>query len=277
MLKPVLVSALVAAGVSFGVTTVLNQKTIIVEAPEATGAAVDEAQMMTLMGDFIDNNAQRILDSVQKHQEGAREREKAQQGELVIEHHDLVYNADHSPSVGPKDAVVTLVEFYDYNCPACKTMFKSLDEVVSKYPKDLRVIFKEFPIFGKQSDDNAKVAFAVNRIAPHKFFDWHSIMMSNKERSDLEYALKAVETVGLSRAQVEKEMQNPELESLIAKDRELAQLLKIRGTPAAIIGDKVFPGAVSASDLSLAIEEFKKQRDEVIKKATGGVIQNQAE
>lgn len=271
MLKPVIVSAIVAAGVAYGVTT-LDLKPKVEETP-----ALDEAQVNELVGAYIDDNAQRILDSVKAYQEGAQERERASQGQLVRDNHDLVYNQDHSPTVGPDDAVVTMVEFYDYNCPACKTMFKSIEEVLAKYPNDLRVIFKEFPIFGKQSDDNAKVAFAVNRLAPEKFFDWHKIMMTNKARSDLAYALAAAETVGLKNADVVAEMEKPEVQGLIAKDRELAQLLKVRGTPAAIIGDKVLGGAVPAQDLVFMIEEFKRQRDQVIKDATGGVIQNQAE
>lgn len=246
-------------------------------AATANNYGMTKEQVEEIVRTYIQDNPQEILDSVRNHQVAQEERSKQDQRALARDNHDLIYNAPHSPTFGDDDAVVTLVEFYDYNCPACKTMFSSIDAILKKSPGKLRVIFKEFPIFGPQSDQNAKVAFAVNAIAPEKFFDWHALMMTHKGRADVAFALASAAEVGLDQAEVAERMKDPEFEAYINTDRELAQLLNIRGTPAVVIGDLVVNSALPQKELEAIIDEFERSRDEAIKNATGGVIQNHSE
>ena len=104
-------------------------------------------------------------------------------------------------------------------------------------------------------------------------------MMKNKGRADLAFAVAAVAEAGIDQAKVEKLMREKgdEYERYINEERELAQLLNIRGTPAVIVGDMVVPSAMSVEDLQELVDQFENARDEAIKQATGGVVQNHAD
>lgn len=246
---------------------------------QAANYGLTEEAVKEIVAQYIKDNPEAILDSVKQHQIAQQERSQQDQRALAREHHDKIYNTSFSPTHGPEDAVVTIVEFYDYNCPACKMMYESLEKVVANNEGKVRVIFKEMPIFGPQSVANAKVAFAVNDVAPEKFFTWHGLMMKNKGRADLAFAVAAVAEAGIDQAKVEKLMREKgdEYERYINEERELAQLLNIRGTPAVIVGDMVVPSAMSVEDLQELVDQFENARDEAIKQATGGVVQNHAD
>jgi protein-disulfide isomerase len=145
----------------------------------------------------------------------------------------------------PRDFVVnpngafTLVQFFDYRCGYCKVVAPEILKLARENP-DVRVVFKEFPIFGAASDSAARIALTPQVKA--KGVDLHQAMMADRGLD--EAALDAhLRRVGLDPAAVRRAANSPGISAQIQETRLLAQALGLEGTPAFIVGDYLIPGA----------------------------------
>lgn len=145
----------------------------------------------------------------------------------------------------PRDFVVnpngafTLVQFFDYRCGYCKVVAPEILKLARENP-DVRVVFKEFPIFGAASDSAARIALTPQVKA--KGVDLHQAMMADRGLD--EAALDAhLRRVGLDPAVVRRAASSPGISAQIQETRLLAQALGLEGTPAFIVGDYLIPGA----------------------------------
>jgi len=135
---------------------------------------------------------------------------------------DSLFKDPRDVSIGPKDAKVTVVEFFDYNCGFCKQSADWVESVMKKYPDDVRVIFKELPILDgrtKTSKNAAKAALAAARQGKYKAM--HFALMNERGLSaDRIFAI--AEKEGLDVEKLKKDMEDPEMERQIADGLLLA-------------------------------------------------------
>jgi len=161
-----------------------------------------------------------------------------------------------SPSFGSPTARVTLIQFFDYRCPYCKRMARGIDSLMSE-DADLRVVFKEFPILAPDSVDSAKAALAAHRQA--KYLPFHRLLMAHNGAFTMEAIDEMAKEAELDLDQLHKDMEDPAILQQLRDNHRLAQRLKIEGTPAFILGDKLIPGAVPIEELREAIRQFSLQ------------------
>ncbi|HPA38569.1 MAG TPA: DsbA family protein [Phenylobacterium sp.] len=146
----------------------------------------------------------------------------------------------------------TVVEFFDYRCGYCKSSAPEILALIKQNP-DIRFVFKEFPIFGDESDEAAKVALTPEGKA--KGLDLFRSFMT--ERSLDNPAIdRHLAAAGLNPAAVRAAAESPQVAKHIADTRALAKALNLEGTPAFIVGDRLIPGADMAA-LNAAIVELK--------------------
>lgn len=249
-MKPIIagiVGFILGAGASVGV---------LASTGKLSGGA-DRAEIEAVVKAFIEEHPDLIIESVQKWQQGQTSGQVEKAKETLKEKEDALYRSKYDGSIGPKDADVTIVEFFDYNCPACRMMFKSLDQTVKK-DKNLRVVFKEMPIFGKASSENSKIGMAVALIAPEKYFAFHEKIMSQEARLMPEQVLDIAVKLGIDKAEITKLTDGDELLPHIAENHQLAAALNINGTPGLVIGDQVIPSAVPADELARIIKQRRE-------------------
>lgn len=147
---------------------------------------------------------------------------------------------------------ITVVEFFDYRCGYCKSSAPEILALIKQNP-DIRFVFKEFPIFGDESDEAAKVALTPEGKA--KGLDLFRSFMT--ERSLDNPAIdRHLAAAGLNPAAVRAAAESPQVAKHIADTRALAKALNLEGTPAFIVGDRLIPGADMAA-LNAAIVELK--------------------
>src|SRR5262249_9023002 len=85
-----------------------------------------------------------------------------------------------SPEMGPPDAVVTVVEWADFECPFCRAFYPVLDELVQKYPTQVRLVFKYYPLSAHPHGEiSARAALAAS--AQGKFWPMHHLLFANQE------------------------------------------------------------------------------------------------
>nr|WP_314442884.1 DsbA family protein [uncultured Sphingomonas sp.] len=153
---------------------------------------------------------------------------------------------------GARDGDVTLVEFYDYACGYCKASLPVIARLVREDPK-LRVVYREFPILGPDSEAAARMALAAS--ASGRFMAFHDALYAAGRPSQATLA-KAAAAAGVPAAVPS----SPEIDGELRKNLQLAQALGATGTPLFIVGDKVLNGAVGYEALKQAIADTRASK-----------------
>ena len=140
---------------------------------------------------------------------------------------------------------VTLVEFYDYACPYCKASNPHVDRLL-KEDKGLRIVYREFPILGPESEAAARLALQASKQG--RFAAFHDTLWE-AGRPGQETLQKATSAAGIPFTPP----QDAEIEAELKKNFGLAGQLGATGTPLFVIGDRVLNGAVGYEGLKEAI------------------------
>lgn len=216
---------------------------------------VSKSQVQTIVKDMVAEDPSFILDALQKFQQGQQTKQTEAAGKALQDKdvHEGLYDTPHTAFVGPENAKKVVVEFFDYSCPACKMMFKAIDQATHE-DKDLKVIFKEMPIFGAVSDHNSAIGLAIWKLYPDRYYEFHTKMMAGPGHADQKVTYDVLKKMGLDKAEIEAEAKKPEYAKMVEDNRKLAEKLNIRGTPAIIFKDHVVPGAMD-------YDGFKKDLD----------------
>ena len=160
-----------------------------------------------------------------------------------------------NPEIYQKNADVTIYEFFDYNCGYCKSVVKTIMDIISE-DKKINFVFVEFPILSQQSYFAAKAALASKKQGLYN--DFHLSLMNIKGRVNEEKVFSIAKKIGLDINQLKIDMNDPEIEELLIKNRKIAKMLGLNGTPAFIIGDIIYPGALDINNLKEIIKEFRE-------------------
>ncbi len=166
----------------------------------------------------------------------------------------LLKNIDN-PGIFQKNANITIYEFFDYNCGYCKLVVKTIMEVLSE-DKNINFVFVEFPILSRQSYIVAKAALASKKQDLYNKF--HLSLMKIKGRVDQDKVFNTAEKVGLNINQLKIDMNSPDIEKQLTQNREIAKSLGLNGTPAFIIGDTIYSGALDKNNLKKIIKQYRE-------------------
>jgi protein-disulfide isomerase len=166
------------------------------------------------------------------------------------------------PQRGGKDALVTIVEFSDYQCPFCKRVEATLDELRKLYGKDLRTVWKDNPLpFHPRAMPAAKLARAVFQAKGNDaFWKLHDALFASNpalEDSDFEELLKKQ---GLAWKQFQSALTSDKWGERVEASMDLASDFQARGTPHFFINGRRLSGAQP-------LDAFKKKIDEELAKA----------
>ena len=162
--------------------------------------------------------------------------------------------------LGPDNAMITLIEFSEYQCPYCKKNAEVVKQILEKYPKDIKYIFRDFPL-DMHANANAAAYAAEAAGKQGKYFEYHNMLfemqddwvdLSNPESKFLDYA-KILE---LDTKKFEKDMQSQSIKDNVNTDLEYGQELGITGVPALYINGSQLVGAQTFEALEEAIFEL---------------------
>ena len=172
----------------------------------------------------------------------------------IVGRQDELLNDPASPVGGNPDGDVTLVEFFDYQCPYCKTIFPSIQALLAE-DRNLRYVFKEFPILGKASVFAARAALAAHRQG--KYLEFHMAVMPAKGKLTEARVMRLAKTAGLDTDRLRRDMADGTIDDMIRRNLELASALNVNGTPAFVIGDKIVRGAIDLAALKKLISQAR--------------------
>lgn len=162
----------------------------------------------------------------------ARLRKSANIRWLLTEPEPPVLNVsvDDDPSRGDASAPVTIVEFTDFQCPACAAMHPVLEEVLKSYGNKVRFVVRDYPL--TQHEYAAKAAEAANAAhAQGKFFEYAALLFKNQKALDVASLKKYATDLGLNRARFDAELDRSVYAAEVKKDLEDGELYGVGSTP----------------------------------------------
>ena len=162
-----------------------------------------------------------------------------------------------SPVAGNPNGNVTVVEFFDYNCPYCKKVFPSMRSLIEA-DGNIRYVLKEYPILGPQSVMAARAALAIWKLDSEKYMPFHASMMKTRGKLSEATIFDLAAEAGLDPGRLKKAMAEPWIDEAIRRNDDLAAALNITGTPAFVIGNHVIPGAVDLETLKNLVASARK-------------------
>jgi protein-disulfide isomerase len=164
------------------------------------------------------------------------------------------------PSLGSKNAKVTIVEWSDFQCPFCGQARPTLQEIERTYKNDVKVVWRNQPLTAIHPNALPAAKAAMAAAKQGKFWEMHDLMFAHQqELSEAKYEEWAKQ-IGLKVARWKKDKESPQIASAIEKDARYGMQVGADGTPTFFINGKLIAGA-------LPFESFKTVIDEQIAKA----------
>lgn len=159
------------------------------------------------------------------------------------------------PARGPDDARVTIVEFSDFQCPFCQRAMPVLEEIESRYPKDVRIVYRHLPLESIHPRSRASAEAAACAAEGNKFWEYHDRLFANaKALSDEDLRRYAAE-VGLEPQSFDECVRTRRYADAVSADVQEAQTIGVTGTPAFVVNGIVLSGLQTAEALDAVIRE----------------------
>lgn len=205
---------------------------------------------------YLLDNPEVIFEAVAEYERRTAAAQADMDGTLVEINADALFADGHSWIGGNPDGDLTLVEFMDYRCTFCRRAFEPMMDFVGA-DSNVRLVVKELPILGPQSEVMSRFAVAVHQLGGDTaYFAAHERLLAwQGDATDTGLRALAVE-LGLDGEAVIARMATAEVTAVLAENRALAQRMQISGTPSFVLGDgtrgTMLRGMVPPSDLEAA-------------------------
>jgi protein-disulfide isomerase len=168
---------------------------------------------------------------------------------------DAVKNIDvgGSPRKGAVSARVLIVEFADFYCPACAAAGPIIDRVIAKYPNDVALVFKHFPLTNIHPNAEKAARAAVAAFRQDRFWDMHRELFQNQLKLDPAFMEQAAKSLGLDMKRFVQDRDAETTADAVARDRKQGEALQLSGTPSIFINGRPFG---SSADLAEDLEQW---------------------
>lgn len=233
---------------------------VVAAAPSrAQAPAFDPAQaeaIRELVREYIRNNPEIIVEALQSFEAKQKADQTAAQESAIRRRQNELLRDAQSPTSGPATADVTVVEFFDYRCPYCKQVVGALTQL-KRGDARVRVVYKELPILGPDSVVASRAALAA--VYQGGYDKMHTALMLRRGTLDDDAVLAVAQEAGLDPMRLKVDMQRPEINAQIDRNRALARDLGIRGTPAFVIGERLVPGAIDLEAMRSLVAQARQR------------------
>jgi protein-disulfide isomerase len=165
-----------------------------------------------------------------------------------------------SPSRGPATAAVTIVEFSDFQCPYCRVAAQKVYDVLAMFPKDVRLVFKQFPL-----DEShpaavlaAEASLAAN--AQGKFWPLHDKMFANARAISKDKLIAWAGELGLDIPRFTQDISSGKYRAQVDKEKMEGVVAGVSGTPTFYMNGRLVQGDIDPAEMKPLIEAELKKR-----------------
>lgn len=240
--------------------SILPSPLLAAEPPEFSPA--ERSELEKIIREYILANPEIIPEAVAELQRRERLAEEIAVRKAVADNQQRIFNDGISVVIGNPKASVTLVEFYDYQCPFCRRMYEDVLRLSEEDP-DLRIVFKQFPINDVPGEYPtsllaAHLAMAADRQGKFEAFHRNVFVASENEKLDQQRLFQIAESSGLDLKRLQEDMADPAVMKSIQDNILLAREIHVTGTPTYLVGDTIIVGARGYQVLKDAIAQTRK-------------------
>jgi protein-disulfide isomerase len=166
---------------------------------------------------------------------------------------------DGEPVLGPADARVTLVEFSDFQCPYCAQAVVKLNALLKAYPKDVKLIFKQYPLeMHSQAALAAAAALAAHRQG--KFWLLHDAMFAGRTHLSRPTILAMAGKAGLDLKRFQQDWDSPAIKQALAREQAEGDKIGVEATPTIFIDGQKYNGDLDLDAVRPIIEKELKRK-----------------
>lgn len=160
-------------------------------------------------------------------------------------------------TLGNPDADVTLVEFFDYNCPYCKGAAKDIRPLIAAN-RDLAFVLVNYAVLGIPSIGATRVALAFSRQKPERYLEFHEQLFATRGTIGPDHAIAVAAKLGANKAQLLEDADSDPVTKAMSSAAKLGNEFGMRATPSYLIGRDVFAGFLTKKQKQAAIDAFRK-------------------
>jgi protein-disulfide isomerase len=171
----------------------------------------------------------------------------------------LVLRDPDVPAIGNPNGDISIVEWYDYNCPYCRKVAPELRQVVEDDGK-IRLVLKDWPILGEVSKISARLVLAAKY--QDKFLPAHEALIgvSSRLTEPRVRELLAGAKVDMDRLNKDLETNAKAIDAILSRNNDQALAFEFRGTPSFIVGKYRVPGVLSMNEFEQVIADARKAK-----------------
>ena len=177
-----------------------------------------------------------VVNAMQAYQLKIQEQALAEAEKALSENIDAINNDPNSPVVGPKEADIVLVEFFDYACGYCHRLFPELNKVMAN-SKDVKFVFKPMAFVSQYSDYAARAALAANEQG--KFVEMHNALFTVEGPLNEEKINELAGKIGLDVEKFKADVKGEKVNGIMDANNELATKIQLGGVPTMILNGKM--------------------------------------
>lgn len=234
--------------------------------PAANVSPEERAKMESVIHQYLITKPEVLVEALQvlqKRQFEEAQKTVKQTQQIAANFVQPLFHQANDPFSGNPNGKITVVEFFDYQCPHCAGMAPTLDAIAKANP-EVKIIYKEFAIRGPMSEYASKAALAANKQG--KYLEFSHALFKLPNPLTQESILQAAKDTGLDVEQLKKDMAGKEIEDQLKANTKLGTDLKLFGTPAFFIGKTdtqpngtitYFPGEMKQEQLQTEIDKAK--------------------
>ncbi len=160
-----------------------------------------------------------------------------------------------NPSKGAENPKVTIVEFGDFGCEACKGISQTLDQILEKYPDEVRVVWKHLPNDSLHPNTTQASIAAQCAHRQHKFWPYHNELYNNRLLFTVGIFDQIATSLELDIEQFGACFNSEETKPVIDKDVDEAFGLQLSATPTLFIGDEILVGQVDFNKIDTIVKQ----------------------
>jgi len=171
----------------------------------------------------------------------------------------LVLRDPDVPVIGNPNGDISIVEWYDYNCPYCRKVAPELRQVVEDDGK-VRLVLKDWPILGEVSKISARLTLAAKY--QDKFLPAHEALIGVSSRLTEPRVRELLASAGVDMDRLNKDLgaNAKAIDAILARNNEQATAFEFRGTPSFIVGKYRVPGVLSMNEFEQVIADARKAK-----------------
>lgn len=209
---------------------------------------------------YLLDNPEVLMEAIGVLEQRQADQQAAGDADLLKVNAEDLFNDGFSHVAGNPDGDVTIVEFVDYRCGYCRKAFADVNQLLEKDP-NIRLILKEFPILGEESLASARFAVSAQvLLGEAAYAKLHDALMTLRGAATVDNLIALADGMEFDGQAIADGMEADEVTRRLGENHQLAQRLRISGTPAFVMGDTLARGYMPLAQMEAMIADIRDKK-----------------